>query len=128
MIIHPFGENSSFHHVGLAVSSLAETKLEIQPVIDPIQKVKIAFAELDGCRIELLEPIGDNSPILNSVKKGVKLLHICFEVDDLLLAMENARGNGFMVIASPVPAVVFKNRRIAWVFHSVWGVIELLER
>lgn len=123
-ILHPFGNNVSFHHVGLAISSLTEA----EAITDPIQKVKIAFAELDGCRIELLEPTGEDSPIFNSVKKGIKLLHICFEVDDLKSALDNARKNGFLLIASPVPAAAFANRRIAWVFHRIWGVIELLER
>ena len=128
MTLHPFGGNAAFHHIGIAVSSIIETELKVQPITDLIQKVKIAFAELDDCRIELLEPTGADSPIDKSVKKGTKLLHICFEVDDLESAMESAKKNGFMAIAEPVPAVVFSGRRIAWAFHRIWGVIELLER
>lgn len=128
-ILHPIGNNASFHHLGIAISSLAEAKLEkAQAITDPIQKVKIAFAELEGCRIELLEPTGNDSPILNNIKNGVKLLHICFEVDNLESAMENAKKNGFILIAEPVPATAFSKQRIAWLFHRVWGVIELLER
>lgn len=122
-----FKGDAKFHHIGLVLASIADTKIKFDTVYDPLQRVNISFAEVGGCLIELLEPTGENSPIFNSLKKGVKLMHICLEVDNIETAFKEARNNNFLVIANPVPAVAFGGRKIAWIFSDVWGLFELLE-
>jgi len=46
--------------------------------------VKVALLDAGGVKIELLEPIGEESPIAKFLKKrGEGLHHICFEVRDI---------------------------------------------
>ncbi|MGH2346888.1 MAG: VOC family protein, partial [Chloroflexota bacterium] len=53
-------------------------------------------------------------------------LHLCFEVEDLGEALRLARDHGFKIIHDPTQATAFAGREIAWLWHEVWGVIELL--
>jgi methylmalonyl-CoA/ethylmalonyl-CoA epimerase len=76
--------------------------------------------------VELIEPAGEDSPVTNSLQKGMKYLHLCFEVEDLRAALDLAVKYGFKIIHNPTPATAFGGREIAWLWHQVWGVIELL--
>ena len=53
----------------------------------PDQGVRFCFVNLPNSQIELIEPLGDNSPIQNFLDKNPKggQHHICFEVKDLSL-------------------------------------------
>ncbi len=123
-----FGEEARFHHVGLAVRSIQEVNPACHPAEDATQGVSAAFFKLGGITIELLEPRGEESPISRSLRDGVKLLHLCYEVPDLEKAIERCRGAGFHRIRRPEPTPVLDGRRIAWVFSKQYGLFELLER
>jgi methylmalonyl-CoA/ethylmalonyl-CoA epimerase len=122
-----FGVGARFHHIGLVVDSIARVSEVAEAVTDPIQRVTVAFVELNGISVELLEPAGDDSPIHGSLKRGTKLVHLCYEVPDLEKALEHCRQHGLRQFGRSVPAVVFDERRIAWVFSSELGLFELLE-
>jgi methylmalonyl-CoA/ethylmalonyl-CoA epimerase len=48
------------------------------------QKVRVAIFDIGGVRIELVEPLSDDSPVSNFLKKrGGGIHHIAYEVDDL---------------------------------------------
>jgi methylmalonyl-CoA/ethylmalonyl-CoA epimerase len=99
----------------------------LEVVFDPIQRVRVAFVDLAGTTIELIEPVGDDSPVRLSLEKGTKLVHLCFEVPGLEAALTAAAGHGFHVLGAPAPAVAFAGRRIAWCFSKTFGLVELLE-
>ena len=123
-----FKENCKFHHIGLSVKSISALFPKLKPIIDPIQKVKVAFINLQGTTLELLEPIDESSPIYNNLKNNNKLCHICFEVSDLDNAIKNGKKEKFHVIQKPVPAVALGNRKVCFLFHSDYHIIELLQR
>lgn len=123
-----FGETAAFHHLGLAVPSIAAAHPDLDPVYDLEQKVRIAFIRANGMTIELLEPVGEDSPVLASLRKDARLLHLCYEVENLPAALAAGRRNGFHPLAAPVPATAFGGRKIAWVFSPVYGLFELLEK
>jgi methylmalonyl-CoA/ethylmalonyl-CoA epimerase len=125
--LHFFGEKARFHHIGLAVKSIRDVSPSSEVIVDSVQKVFLAFISVGGVKIELLEPSGADSPMFESLKKNVKLLHICYSVPELQTAIKECRKYGFHCIARPVPAAAFHNRKIAWVYSSVYGLIELLE-
>ena len=77
---------------------------------------------------ELVEPASEDSPVSDFLKKRGGLHHVCYEVDDLDAALENARRASWAIAASPAPAVAFKGRRIAWIFSKHRLLMELLER
>jgi len=125
--LHFFGEKARFHHIGLAVKSIRDVSPSSEVIVDSVQKVSLAFVSVGGIKIEFLEPSGEDSPVFESLKKNVKLLHICYSVPDIEKAIQECRKHGFHCIARPVPAVAFNNRKIAWVYSPVYGLIELLE-
>lgn len=122
-----FGDNAKLHHIGIAVKSIIDASPSGKMVADPMQNVAVAFVLVNGVVIELVEPRGKNSPIYQSLRKGLKLLHICYEVPDLTLAINRSKNFGFHRIAGPTPAAAFEGRKIAWVYSSKYGLFELLQ-
>ena len=124
-----FGEGAEFEHIGLAVASITESAgEEIEIFTDETQRVRVAFVSMHGAPVELIEPLNEKSPVTDSLKKGQKLVHLCFRVPDIETAIKNGRGHGFHLIARPVPATAFEGRRIAWLFSKTYGLVELVER
>jgi methylmalonyl-CoA/ethylmalonyl-CoA epimerase len=122
-----FGEDARFHHVGMVVRSIASIQPDLEIIFDPVQNVNVAFVTLNGLTVELLEPASKDSPVGASLAKGIKLVHLCYEVADVEDALRRCREFGFFCIRKPVNAVAF-NREIAWVFSREYGLVELLAR
>ena len=61
-----------------------------EPVDQPEHGVTTVFVELPGSKIELLAPLGENSPIANFLSRnpGGGVHHLCFEVDDIIAARD----------------------------------------
>lgn len=127
------------HHVGYVVASierampgfvrsLAATWDE-QVIHDPLQKVRVAFltTRAEDPQIELVEPAGEDSPVLRFLQQGGGLHHVCYEVADLEEQLVEFRSRGGMIARRPKPAVAFGGRRIAWVITPEKLLVELLE-
>jgi methylmalonyl-CoA/ethylmalonyl-CoA epimerase len=128
-------------HVGVAVPSLGPTtellsnlfgyKVISGPFDDPIQKVTVNFlakSDEDAAEIELIAPISEDSPIRSMLAKdGGGTYHLCFETSDIDGALIHAKKNGCIVVSSPVPAVAFQGRRIAWIYTRSRQLFELVE-
>ena len=123
-----FGPDAHFHHVGLAVRSISAVDPSLTVLPDDKLGVSMAFLNLHGITIELLEPDGDKSPIAASLNQGAKLLHLCYEVRDIDEALAASRPHGFCRISQPEEQPVYDDRRVVWVFHKHYGLFELLER
>ena len=128
MEIDFLGSNASLHHIGMAFKKKPKELDNIRYFDDPIQKVTVGFISLNGCQIEVVIPLSEDAPILNAMKKGTKLLHLCYEVDNIVVSISNAQKNNCIIVSNPVEAVAFENRKIAWIFHKNYGLIEILER
>ena len=76
-----------------------------EPVPQPDHGVTTVFVELPGTKIELLEPLGENSPIANFLASnpGGGMHHVCYEVDDIFAARDRLRrkARGSPARASP---------------------------
>jgi methylmalonyl-CoA/ethylmalonyl-CoA epimerase len=117
-----------FDHVGIAVRSIDAVGGPDVPVTrDVKQRVSVAFVETGGVTLELIEPLGENSPVLRSLEQGQSLVHLCFRVPNLEAAISTGKDAGFHRLGAPAPAPTFDNRRIVWVFSRVFGLVELLE-
>ena len=92
--------------------------------------VTAVFVELPNTRIELLEPLGDASPVHGFLERNPAggMHHVCYEVDSLDAQLEQSREAGCLVVKNPLPAVAFGGRRIAWVYTRQKLLIEYLER
>ena len=122
-----FGEEASFHHVGMVVRSIEKTAPGARSWEDPIQRVRVTFLTVHGAPIELVEPVGERSPVRRSLDKGKTLLHLCFQVPNLEAALRAGSDSGFSALGPPAPAAAFDGRRICWVYHREFGLVELLE-
>ena len=124
------GPAATFHPVGIAVESIRSVVDDpgLEVVSDDLQQVSVAFVDMCGVTVELIEPMGEHSPVAQSLRKGQRLVHLCFRVADLDAAIADGRRRGLHRIATPVPAAAFGNRRIAWLFSRHIGLIELLEQ
>ncbi len=66
----------------------------------PSEKVRVAFLPVEGTSIELLEPIGPESPVAAFIaKRGEGMHHLCFRVADIRAAMAELKAEGFEVLA-----------------------------
>ena len=62
--------------------------------------VRVVFIELPNTKIELLEPLGENSPVEKFLEKNKKggIHHICFEVEDIDQAILRLEKDGATVL------------------------------
>ena len=73
-----------------------------EPAPQPDHGVTTVFVELPNTKIELLEPLGENSPIAKFLQKNPAggIHHVCYEVDDIVAARDRLREQGATVIGS----------------------------
>ena len=129
-----------FHHIGYAVREIQPylerflipllSPLRISPAVaDPVQQVTVCFAEMPGGTvIELIEPLGEKSPVHAIIDRGRGgLYHLCYEVDDLDAQMTQFRAKGCLPLGKPVPATALDGRRIVFLLTPERDLIELLE-
>jgi methylmalonyl-CoA/ethylmalonyl-CoA epimerase len=130
-----------FHHVGFVVAAIEECAPSFAEALeadwdghiihDPNQLVRVSFLRSRSAGdplFELVEPAGENTPVLAFLKKGGGFHHVCFEVEDLEGALNRVRSLGALITRQPMPAVAFGGRRIAWVYTRQKMLIEYLER
>ncbi|MHB8521317.1 MAG: VOC family protein [Limisphaerales bacterium] len=122
-----FGADAVLDHVGLAVKSIRAVLDAVEPVTDAVQKVRVAFFDLHGVRIELIEPLSADSPVTKTLQRGPGVYHVCYRVPDLDGAITEAGKRGFHLIGQPTPAPAFNGRPIAWLYHGELGLFELVQ-
>ena len=73
----------------------------------PEHGVTVAFVELPNTRIELLEPLGDGSPVSRFLERhaGGGMHHVCMEVDDVADARDELVGRGARVLGDGEPRI-----------------------
>ncbi len=131
----------TLHHIGFVVSSIVpamegfvrslNASWDRNVFEDPAQKVKVAFLSTRAGepQIELVEPVGDSSPVQKFLReKGGGLHHFCYETDQLEEELRSFRSRRAILVRHPIPAVAFDGRRIAWVLTRENLLIELLEK
>jgi methylmalonyl-CoA/ethylmalonyl-CoA epimerase len=78
-----------------------------EPVPQPDHGVTTVFVELPNTKIELLEPLGANSPIAKFLEKnpGGGMHHVCYEVDDIYAARDRMREEGATITGTGEPRI-----------------------
>ena len=73
----------------------------------PAHGVTVVFVELPNTKIELLEPLGDGSPIAKFLERNPDggMHHVCYEVDDIRAASESLKKNGARVLGDGEPKI-----------------------
>ena len=78
-----------------------------EPVAQPDHGVTTIFVELPNSKIELIEPLGADSPIANFLRKNPAggIHHICYEVDDIIAARDRMRAAGATITGTGEPRI-----------------------
>jgi len=104
------------NHVAIAVPDLevAATRYKdalganvSDPQSLPEHGVRVVFVELGNTKVELLEPLGDESPIAAFLTKNPAggMHHVCYEVDDIAAARDRLLADGSRVLGDGEPKI-----------------------
>jgi len=127
------------NHVALAVPDLAgavrryrETlgAMVSEPQALPEHGVTVVFVELDNTKVELLEPLGEASPIGAFLAKNPKggMHHICYEVSDLKAARDRMIAGGARVLGDGEPKIGAHGRPVLFIHPGdMFGTLTELE-
>lgn len=103
------------NHVGVAVPSIEAAKATYRDLYGvgdaditetkdmPAQGVRVAFVNVPNSQIELIEPLGEASPIIKFLEKNPQggQHHVCFEVADIHVAKAEMAARGATVLGEP---------------------------
>jgi methylmalonyl-CoA/ethylmalonyl-CoA epimerase len=104
------------NHVAIAVPDLAKAR-EIyrdtlgarvsEALAQPEHGVSVVFVELANTKIELIEPLGENSPIEEFMQRNPQggIHHLCYEVDNIVDARDRLMKEGARILGSGEPKI-----------------------
>jgi methylmalonyl-CoA/ethylmalonyl-CoA epimerase len=104
------------NHVAIAVRDIAKAARTYRETLgadvsaavpQPEHGVTTVFIALPNTKIELLEPLGENSPIAKFLERNPDggIHHICYEVDDIIAARDALRSQGARVLGDGEPKI-----------------------
>lgn len=104
------------NHVAIAVPDLSKAVAQYRdalgakvsaPVDLPEHGVTTVFVELPNTKIELLLPLGIDSPIAKFLEKNPSggMHHVCYEVKDILQARDHLKAQGMRVLGNGQPKI-----------------------
>lgn len=73
----------------------------------PAHGVTVVFVELPNTKIELMHPLGENSPVANFLQRNPAggIHHVCMEVDDILAARDRLRERKARILGDGEPKI-----------------------
>jgi methylmalonyl-CoA/ethylmalonyl-CoA epimerase len=128
------------NHIAIAVPDMEQAKQEwgqklgvnmSDPLPQPEHGVTVIFIELGGTKIELLEPLGEASPISRFLEQNPDggMHHICFEVVDILKARDHLLANGARVLGDGTPKIGAHGKPVLFIHpKDVTGTLIELEQ
>lgn len=104
------------NHVAIAVPDLAAASAVYRDTLGaklsepralPDHGVTVVFVDLGNTKVELLEPLGDASPIAAFLAKNPAggMHHLCYEVDDIVGARDRLKAEGARVLGDGEPKI-----------------------
>jgi len=104
------------NHVAIAVPDLAAASAVYRDTLGarvsapqalPGHGVTVVFIDTGNSKIELLEPLGEASPIASFLQRNPSggMHHICYEVDDILAARDRLKATGARVLGDGTPKI-----------------------
>ena len=102
------------NHIAIAVPDLASAVSSYRDVLGaavtapqtlPEHGVTVVFVELPNTKVELLEPLGEGSPIAAFLEKNPAggMHHVCYEVADILAARDRLVEGGARILGDGKP-------------------------
>lgn len=104
------------NHIAIAVPDLAKAAELYRTVMgakvsspkaQPDHGVTVVFVELPNTKIELLHPLGADSPIASFLARNPSggMHHVCYEVDDIAAARDRLVAGGARVLGDGQPRI-----------------------
>jgi methylmalonyl-CoA/ethylmalonyl-CoA epimerase len=104
------------NHVAIAVKDLSAASATYRNVLGadvspplalPEHGVTTVFVTLPNTKIELLEPLGENSPIAKFLERNADggIHHVCYEVADIRVARDRLQAEGARVLGDGEPKI-----------------------
>jgi methylmalonyl-CoA/ethylmalonyl-CoA epimerase len=104
------------NHVAIAVPDLAaavHTYREVlgarvsEPQDEPDHGVRVVFVDLPNSKVELLHPLGADSPIRGFLEKNPSggIHHLCYEVADIAAARDRLVAEGARILGDGEPKI-----------------------
>jgi methylmalonyl-CoA/ethylmalonyl-CoA epimerase len=113
------------HHVSMLVENI-DTYLENSfwclqsPIVyDPIQKCRLCLVSMQADNdhlVELIEPVGENSPVYQALIRGEKLQHLCLEMPTRRDVDAFIREYRLLPVTDWEPAELFQGRLIRFAY------------
>ncbi|MBN9222071.1 MAG: methylmalonyl-CoA epimerase [Mesorhizobium sp.] len=128
------------NHVALAVPDLAAAiatyrntlSAEVsEPQALPEHGVTVVFVNVGNTKIELLEPLGQGSPITAFLEKNPSggMHHLCYEVDDILAARDALKAAGARVLGDGNPRIGAHGKPVLFLHpKDLFGTLTELEQ
>ncbi len=104
------------NHVAIAVPDLEAAAAQYRdtlgaevgaPQDEPDHGVTVVFINLPNTKVELLYPLGEDSPIAGFLEKNPSggIHHMCYEVEDILAARDKLKADGARVLGDGAPKI-----------------------
>lgn len=104
------------NHVAIAVPDLAAATAVYRDTLGakvtppqalPEHGVTVVFIDTGNSKLELLEPLGENSPIAAFLEKNPAggMHHICYEVDDIIVSRDRLKAAGARILGDGDPKI-----------------------
>lgn len=126
------------NHVALVVPDLAAAADEWRsrlgasvsaPQALPEHGVTVVFIDTGNSKIELLEPLGEDSPIARFLDRNPDggMHHLCFEVEDIIASRDHLLAEGARVLGDGEPRTGAHGKPVLFLHPKDWAgtLIEL---
>ena len=126
------------HHIGIAVPDIDDASRRYPDTLgidaggrEDVQAARttVEFFKIGDTRIELIAPMGDDSPVGKHLqRRGPGMHHICLEVDDLDAEVERLRAAGMRFVTEDIQRGAHDSRIIFLHPKSTGGVLIELQQ
>ena len=127
---------SRIHHFGLLVTDierfLSQSIWELRgPIVsDPVQLARLCMVAPAGDAaqplVELIEPLDENSPTWNAMKRGQRWHHVCLGVPNCNEGDQYIAERRLLPVTPWRPAVLFDGRLIRFAYSRNQELVEMI--
>ena len=127
------------NHIAIAVPNIKEAAEQYKnifgakvsdPVEQPDHGVTTVFIDLGNTKIELLEVLGEGSPIQNFIDKNPKggMHHICFEVENITESINSLKNKNINILGDGNPRIGAHDKPVVFIHpNDLSGTLVELE-
>ena len=132
-------KNKKVNHIAIAVPDVKEAALKWQQALNMKKSeiiileehgVKVVFLEFSNLKIELLEPLDNESPISKFLEKNPKggMHHICFEVEKITETINSLKNKNINILGDGNPKIGAHNKPVVFIHpNDLSGTLVELE-